>query len=49
MLKPRSECDELKGPEELKVLAGGGGRKVTRKRICNAEPWISSRTGKTKY
>ena len=23
MLKPRSECDELSGPEELKVLAEG--------------------------
>ena len=49
MSKPRSECDELSGPEELKVLAEGVGRELTRKRICNAEPWISSRTGKTKY
>ena len=31
MSKPRSKCDGLSEPEELKVLAGGGGRETNKK------------------
>lgn len=38
MLKAKSMCDELSGPEEPK---GPAGEKLKRERICNAEPGIA--------